>query len=62
MIPSGLHVSPAVTIPDPADSLKDSIMFLLYGMDLDEVVVKAVNISFGVKDDGFYNKTQYHAW
>ena len=53
---------PAVTVTDPVGTLRDSIMYILYGMDLNDVVVKAVNISFGVKDDGFYNKTQYHAW
>lgn len=60
---TGLTVSQDVDVPAPAAThLRDSIMFLLYGMDLNDVVVKTFNISFGAKDDGFYNKTQYHAW
>jgi len=60
---TGLTVMDSVDVPAPAaTSLKGSIMFLLYGMDLDDVVVKAFNISFGAKDDGFYQKSQYHAW
>jgi len=59
---TGLHVMPAVTVENPLETLSNSIMYILYGMDLDQKVVKAVNISFGIKDDGFYNKTQYHAW
>ena len=60
---TGLTVSQDVDVPAPAAThLRDSIMFLLNGMDLNDVVVKTFNISFGIKDDGFYNKTQYHAW
>lgn len=60
---TGLTLMPDVDVPEPAAThLKDSIMFLLYGMDLNDVVVKAFNISFGAHGDGGYQKTQYHAW
>ena len=60
---TGLTLMPDADVPEPAAThLKESIMFLLYGMDLNDVVVKAFNISFGAHGDGGYQKTQYHAW
>ena len=59
---TGVHVMEPSDVKDPASSLDKTIMYILYGMDLDEVVVKSLNISFGIPGDGFYNKTQFHAW
>jgi len=59
---TGLHVLPAVDVDKAASVYNNSMLYVLYGMDLDDIVVKAVNVSFGVKDDGFYKKTKYVAW
>jgi len=59
---TGVHVMEPSDVKDPASSLDKTIMYILYGMDLDEVVVKSLNISFGIPGDGFYNKTRFHAW
>jgi len=59
---SGLHVMPAVAVKNAGSVYNNTLIYVLYGSDLDEIVVRAVNVSFGVKDDGFYRKTKYLAW
>merc|ERR1719225_2272974 len=44
------------------DSLNKSLLYALYGEDLKDMLVRKVNVTFGSADDGFYKKTNYHAW
>lgn len=42
--------------------LNNTILFGFYGYNLSAITRKAMNLSFGIGDDGGYNKTQYLGW
>ena len=42
--------------------LNQSILFGYYGYQLSEISREAMNWSFGIGNDGGYNKTRYLAW
>ena len=59
---TGIEVLEVADVEDASTTFKNTMLYAMYGMDLDEIVVKAVNVSFGVKGDGFFKKTNYSAW
>ena len=60
---TGVKVSPSVMVDDvEIDSLNKSLLYALYGEDLKDMLVRKVKVTFGSADDGFYKKTNYHAW
>ncbi len=59
---TGVNVSPSVRVQEVDDTLKKSLLYILYGNDLEDFLVRKVNVTFGASDDGFYKKTKYHAW
>ena len=59
---TGVNVSQSVGIDGVDDLLKKSLLYALYGDDMNELLVRKINVTFGSPDDGFYKKTKYQAW
>ena len=43
-------------------SYYSGLLYALYGDDLDSILVRKMNVTFGSPEDGFYKKTKYQAW
>ena len=60
---TGLNMGAPQHIEDASTLYNNTLLYALYGPDLDNVFVSAINISFGQKgDQGFYDHTNYQAW
>jgi hypothetical protein len=59
---TGVHVNQTVMVEKIGDLLEKSLLYALYGNDLNDLLIRKVNVTFGSPDDGFYNKTKYQAW
>ena len=60
---TGLNMGAPQHIVDASTLYNNTLLYALYGPDLDNVFVSAINISFGQKgDQGFYDHTNYQAW
>jgi len=44
------------------DDIQDSILYSYYGKEIDKLLLESMNISFGTKGDGYYNKTKHISW
>lgn len=53
------HQSEPKSIESPANELKATLAYAMYGQKLDSLLVQGMNISFGLSGDGFYTKTNY---
>ena len=49
-------------IVNAAKVYNDTLLYALYGPNLNEILVNAINVTFGGKDDGFYEHTKYQDW
>lgn len=58
---TGINVSQSLGIDHLDDTLKKSLLYALYGDDLNDHLVRRVNITFG-SGEKFYKKTKYQAW
>ena len=58
---TGINVSQSLGIDHLDDTLKKSLLYALYGENLNDHLVRRVNITFG-SGDKFYKKTKYQAW
>ena len=58
---TGINVSQSLGIDHLDDTLKKSLLYALYGENLNDHLVRRVNITFG-SGDKFYKKTHYQAW
>ena len=60
---TGVIVGPPVDLQTkPTQSLDKTLLYALYGQDLDYMLVKTFNVSLGSKGDGYYKKTNFQAW
>lgn len=59
---TGVNVSSSVQIEKIDENLRKSLLYVLYGEDLNFLLVRKVNVTFGAAEDGYYKKTKYHAW
>lgn len=59
---TNVNISQDVMIDHPSKSLNETILYAFYGMSLDNILVKSVNVSLGGPKDGFYKKTNFVAW
>ena len=58
---TGINVSQSLGVDHLEDTLKKSLLYALYGENLNDHLVRRVNITFG-SGDKFYKKTKYQAW
>jgi hypothetical protein len=49
-------------IKDPTAHLNHTLLYAYYCYDLDKLLVQSATVSFGLKEDGFYKKTNYTSW
>ena len=59
---TGVSVGSPVDVQDPAKVFERTLLYALYGEELNFMLVKAFNVSLGSKGDGFYQKSGYQAW
>jgi hypothetical protein len=59
---TGVVVGEPVDLLFPSQHLKKSLLYALYGEDINSMLVKTFNVSLGSKGDGYYKKTNYQAW
>lgn len=59
---TGVNVSESVEIDQIGDLIGKSLLYALYGDDLDSILVRKMNVTFGSPEDVFYKKTKYQAW
>lgn len=46
----------------PDRELNGTILYAMYGANLQNMIVRRFNVTLGGKGDGFYKKTGYQAW
>lgn len=49
-------------VKDHTTHLKNTLLYAYYSCNLDNLLVQSTTISFGLKEDGFYKKTNYTSW
>lgn len=59
---TGVVVQKSVKATEIGQHLNKTLLYILYGDDLQQYFVRKVNVTFGFPHDGFYKKTKYHAW
>ena len=59
---TGVKMSNATHIQNASMLYNHTLLYALYGPDLDNMLVSAVNVTFGSKGDGVYDRTKYQAW
>jgi hypothetical protein len=59
---TGVFIGTPVDVTSPTTSLNTSLLYALYGEELNYMLVKTFNVSLGSKGDGFYRKTNFQAW
>ena len=59
---TGVTVGNATHIENAARVFNHTLLYALYGPDLDNIFVNTINVTFGSKGDGFYDHTKYQAW
>ena len=59
---SGLTMSKAKNVKEAAKVYNNTLLYALYGPELDRIFVNAINVTFGLKGDGYYDHTKYLAW
>ena len=59
---TGVIVHPSVKIEKLDDVLNKTLLYILYGEDLNDYFFRKVNVTFGSPKDGFFKKTNFSAW
>ena len=59
---TGLSMGDAKHVKDASKVYNNTLLYALYGPELDRIFVNAINVTFGMKGDGFYDHTKYQAW
>jgi len=59
---TGVVLHQSVKVEKVDGILNKTLLYILYGDDLNEYFVRKVNVTFGAPKDGFYKKTNYSAW
>lgn len=60
---TGVNVSSSVAVQrEQDDDLNKTLLYILYGDDLNDILVRKINVTFGAPEDGYYKKHYYHAW
>ena len=59
---TGLSFSDPKHVQNASKEYNQTLLYALYGPDLDNVFVNAINVTFGLKGDGYYEHTKYQAW
>jgi len=59
---TGLSMGDAKHVKEAATVYNNTLLYALYGPELDRIFVNAINVTFGMKGDGFYDHTKYQAW
>ena len=57
-----VNISSPVQVHKPSVEMKDTILYAMYGEDLNDMLVTRLNVTLGGVSDGFYKKTKYQAW
>ena len=58
----GLSTGKAKKVKEAAKVYNNTLLYALYGPELDRILVNAINVTFGVKGDNYYDHTKYLAW
>lgn len=59
---TGVYVNRSKPVEDAVRTLDKTLLYALYGKQLDNYLVRGVNVTFGSPEDGFYKKTHFQAW
>ena len=59
---TGVNVSSSIRVTEIGSKLSKSLLYVLYGNDLENYLVRRVNVTFGSPEDGFFKKTKFQAW
>jgi len=59
---SGVNVSQSIRVTEIGSKLSKSLLYVLYGNDLENYLVRRINVTFGSPEDGFFKKTKFQAW
>ncbi len=59
---TGVTVGQSAKVDQPAKTLRNTLLYSLYGDELDQLFVRKINVTLGAPEDGFYRKTKYQAW
>lgn len=59
---TAVNISEPVRVPRPSRALNETILYALYGADLDDMLVTRLNVTLGGGADGYYKKTKFQAW
>lgn len=49
-------------VTDHTSHLNNTLLYAYYSSNLDNLLVQSTTVSFGLKEDGFYKKTNYTSW
>jgi len=49
-------------VTDHTAHLKNTLLYAYYSCNSDNLLVQSTTVSFGLKEDGFYKKTNYTSW
>lgn len=49
-------------VKDHTAYLNHTLLYAYYSSNLDSLLVQSTAVSFGLKEDGFYKKTNYTSW
>jgi hypothetical protein len=55
------HLDPLMAV-DAEEELQQTLAWSLYGKDVRNYLLQGLNVTFGLKGDGFYTKTNYTTW
>jgi len=56
------HQGVITYLSDPIAMLQGTLAWSIYGYFLEHLLTQSVNVSFGLRGDGFYAKTNYTTW
>ncbi len=59
---TAINVSSVSRVTQPGAVLNDSVLYAMYGLDLDDMLVRRIRVTLGQTDDGGYQKSSYQAW
>ena len=59
---TGVNVSSSIKVTEIGSQLSKSLLYVLYGNDLENYLVRRINVTFGSPEDGFFKKTKFQAW
>ena len=59
---TGLSMGDPKLVENASNVYNHTLLYALYGPELDNIFVNAINITFGRHGDGYYDHTKYQAW